>query len=317
MQVGHRSGAGESDLLGTNTFRATHRSNADSTMATARLVDVNLTDTAGTKSERNKGRAPAVLVGSPTGAEVSCFAVTEPCHEPCWIMWAAEGMLSSQRGHVLRAALGHTFLPLQLIIQGPVLWQSLLVHSLCFVLSGMVTPMRAPSTGTIEELPVASPYRSTMKDTSGGTSQHGLLRWAYVHVHPCTQTSHMQPLCNMLCILQKLGPDYVLTGPLATAMSWLLLTVLSWLLPTVQLALDAQTPGKARDMVVSSDSEQESAGSPRSPRKGRQGKGKKSKKHLTEEEMEALMEAKGAKKAREWLDSGFGGFGQVGGLFLR
>jgi hypothetical protein len=56
------------DLLGTNTHRATHRSNADSTMmATARMVEVDLNETGGSKSPRKKGRAPAVLVGSPTG----------------------------------------------------------------------------------------------------------------------------------------------------------------------------------------------------------------------------------------------------------
>lgn len=40
---------------------------------------------------------------------------------------------------------------------------------------------------------------------------------------------------------------------------------------------------------------------------------KHKKKHLTEDEMEAAMAAKGASKAREWLDSGFGGFKKVGG----
>lgn len=35
------------------------------------------------------------------------------------------------------------------------------------------------------------------------------------------------------------------------------------------------------------------------------------KKHLTEDEMEAVLAAKGASKAREWLDSDFGGFKKV------
>lgn len=37
----------------------------------------------------------------------------------------------------------------------------------------------------------------------------------------------------------------------------------------------------------------------------------KGKKHLTEEEAEAMYEAKGAKKAKEWIESGFGGFKEV------
>jgi len=36
------------------------------------------------------------------------------------------------------------------------------------------------------------------------------------------------------------------------------------------------------------------------------------KKHLTEDEMEAVLAAKGASKAQEWLDSDFGGFKKVG-----
>jgi hypothetical protein len=69
VQVGFGSTPGEVDLLGTNTHRATHRSNADSTlMATARMVEVDLDENgSGAKSPRKKGRAPAVLVGSPTG----------------------------------------------------------------------------------------------------------------------------------------------------------------------------------------------------------------------------------------------------------
>jgi hypothetical protein len=38
---------------------------------------------------------------------------------------------------------------------------------------------------------------------------------------------------------------------------------------------------------------------------------KMKKKHLTEDEMEAVLAAKGANKAREWLESGFGGFKKV------
>jgi hypothetical protein len=66
--VGLGSAPGEVDLLGTNTHRATHRSNADCTMlATARMVEVDLNETGGSRSPHKKGRAPAVLVGSPTG----------------------------------------------------------------------------------------------------------------------------------------------------------------------------------------------------------------------------------------------------------
>lgn len=36
------------------------------------------------------------------------------------------------------------------------------------------------------------------------------------------------------------------------------------------------------------------------------------KKHLSEEDMEAMLAAKGANKARAWLDSGFGRYKQVG-----
>eukprot|EP00882_Tetradesmus_deserticola_P006573 GHRQ01006917.1.p1 GENE.GHRQ01006917.1~~GHRQ01006917.1.p1 ORF type:complete len:1485 (+),score=562.58 GHRQ01006917.1:723-5177(+) len=69
-QVGGASARGEVDLLGTNTHRATHRSNADSTlMATARMIDIDLNETGGSRSARKQGRAPAVLVDSPTGDE--------------------------------------------------------------------------------------------------------------------------------------------------------------------------------------------------------------------------------------------------------
>lgn len=76
MQVGLGSAPEEMDLLGTNTHRATHRSNADSTMmATARMVEVDLNETGGSKSPRKKGRAPAVLVGdaSDDEGEVRCM----------------------------------------------------------------------------------------------------------------------------------------------------------------------------------------------------------------------------------------------------
>ena len=53
-----------------------------------------------------------------------------------------------------------------------------------------------------------------------------------------------------------------------------------------------------REMDVSSGSEHEAHH-------------RKHKKHLTEEQMEAAMAAKGASKAREWLESGFGRFKHV------
>ena len=40
--------------------------------------------------------------------------------------------------------------------------------------------------------------------------------------------------------------------------------------------------------------------------------GKHKKHHLTEDEQEALLAAKGASKAREWLETGFIGFKKVG-----
>jgi hypothetical protein len=39
---------------------------------------------------------------------------------------------------------------------------------------------------------------------------------------------------------------------------------------------------------------------------------KHKKKHLTEDEREAMLAAKGANKAREWLELGFGGYKKVG-----
>lgn len=60
------------------------------------------------------------------------------------------------------------------------------------------------------------------------------------------------------------------------------------------------------DMDVSSGSEA-AAAAPSKPGK------KAHKAHLTEEEMEAALAAKGASKARAWLDAGFGGYKQVRG----
>lgn len=68
---------------------------------------------------------------------------------------------------------------------------------------------------------------------------------------------------------------------------------------------DPKTPGP-KAMVLSSDSDMEQEEQPQKHRK--KGKGQK---HLTEEEAEAMYEAKGARKAKEWLDSGFGGFKKV------
>jgi hypothetical protein len=59
---------------------------------------------------------------------------------------------------------------------------------------------------------------------------------------------------------------------------------------------------QGRDMDVSSGSEQQEHAAATVKRK---------KKHLTEDEMEAALAAKGASKAREWLESGFGGFKKV------
>jgi hypothetical protein len=64
-------------------------------------------------------------------------------------------------------------------------------------------------------------------------------------------------------------------------------------------------------MAVSSSSDDGDEAGARSPRKGGSSKKKKKDKHMTEEEMEAIQGAKGAKKAREWLDSGFGGYKAV------
>jgi hypothetical protein len=79
----------------------------------------------------------------------------------------------------------------------------------------------------------------------------------------------------------------------------------------VQMGMLARTPG-AREMAVSSGSDDEEKAAARSPRKGASSSKKKKKgKHMTEEEMEAMQGAKGARKAREWLDSGFGGYTAV------
>lgn len=81
----------------------------------------------------------------------------------------------------------------------------------------------------------------------------------------------------------------------------------------MQMGLMARTPA-AREMAISSGSEQEEEGA-RSPRKGGSSKKKKKGKHMTEEEMEAMQGAKGARKAKEWLDSGFGGYKRVSALY--
>jgi hypothetical protein len=80
----------------------------------------------------------------------------------------------------------------------------------------------------------------------------------------------------------------------------------------MQMGLLARTPA-GRDMAVSSGSDDDEDAGARSPRKGGSSKKKQQKKgkHMTEEEMEAVQGAKGAKKAREWLESGFGGYKAV------
>jgi hypothetical protein len=81
----------------------------------------------------------------------------------------------------------------------------------------------------------------------------------------------------------------------------------------MQMGLLARTPA-GRDMAVSSGSDDDDEAGARSPRKGGSSKKKKKQKkgkHMTEEEMEAMQGAKGARKAREWLDSGFGGYKAV------
>jgi hypothetical protein len=79
----------------------------------------------------------------------------------------------------------------------------------------------------------------------------------------------------------------------------------------MQMGLLARTPA-GRDMAVSSGSDDDEEAGARSPRKGGSSKKKQKKgKHMTEEEMEAMQGAKGARKAREWLDSGFGGYKAV------
>lgn len=70
--------------------------------------------------------------------------------------------------------------------------------------------------------------------------------------------------------------------------------------------LDEPKTPHHKDMLLSSDSGGDDE--ERRQRHKRKGKGQK---HLTEEEAEALYEAKGARKAKEWLESGFGGFKKV------
>jgi hypothetical protein len=66
-------------------------------MATARMVEVDLNETGGSRSPRKKGRAPAVLVGSPTGDDDGKVGMA---HGSCTMATAVgSSMWLQQRGN--------------------------------------------------------------------------------------------------------------------------------------------------------------------------------------------------------------------------